>query len=792
MLTLTALIVVPGFVICLLGGVRVGYALVAAIPVSYGVVSIACYVLGLMEIRWTLLSYAISALITAVVVWLVGSIVRGPLRLGRGRRFGLFRGAGRRGRRRRHAREEGVLAEDELSPRRKDQRTAVSDHPDYVTGWRSWIWKLAPFLAVLLSAWLIATLVLNQLVHTTGGLSNVFQGWDAHWHANYLRFIAETGIASPEDAGLLHNQESHTPMYYPSAWHAIAALVYNLTGANVVETYNLVQIGAAAIAFPLGVASFTWVMCARRMGRMLASTAATAAALMTPLFPGLPFVEMRVAATPSALSAGLVGAVVLIIIASTRRPAWCLPAGLALIGVGGLHPSGLVTAALIVIFWWIFEALWRPTRGRFKDLFSLATVAILGMLVLVPQFLSISANAEDISSFEFTTGGSRWMTWVDSMSLQVRHVRDFGVRWVVLAIAVVGFLVLIRRGIVWALALWAFFIVVCVNAMQPIGNIVGEVFHLIGSVYYNDPRRVGVVLAVIVAACAGLGMASFAHWVVSQLGKLVEPLTDPYGRGAGSMRYAVLIVVVIGTMVWSAQSAPMFAERAATEQRYGKLVDTHDLRAFDWLATQPKAYDGMILTNANEGSGWMYATNGLPSISRHYLDPPFTETGTNQLLDAIDLAGRLKWTDDAIDRLNVNYVYVSPPPHWGFQPFNKAMLAAFTAPGLQMIYADRQIRIYAVRAHFSQQELDRMVADSPHPPGIAQEYTRETEQAPSDAPMRSSAPAQSGAPAPSGGPVPGGAPATSGAPEPGGVQSSGGAPEPSGGGASPMPQWAGN
>lgn len=784
MLTLTALIVVPGFVICLLGGMRVGYALVAAIPVSYGVVSIACFVLGMMEIRWTLLSYAISALIAAVVVWLVGSVVRGPLRLGRGRRFGLFRGAGRR--RRRHACEEDVLAEDELSPRRKDPRAVVPDHPDYVTGWRSWIWKLAPFLAVVVAAWLIATLVLNQLVHTTGGLSNVFQGWDAHWHANYLRFIAETGIASPEDAGLLHNQESHTPMYYPSAWHAIAALVYNLTGANVVETYNLVQIGAAAIAFPLGVASFTWVMCARRMGRMLASTAATAAALMTPLFPGLPFVEMRVAATPSALSAGLVGAVVLIIIASTRRPAWCLPAGLALIGVGGLHPSGLVTAALIVIFWWLFEALWRPTRGRFKDLLSLATVAILGMLVLVPQFLSISANAEDISSFSFTTGGSRLMTWVDSMSLQVRHVRDFGVRWVVLAIALLGFLVLIRRGIVWALALWAFFIVVCVNAMQPIGNVVGDVFHLIGSVYYNDPRRVGVVLAVVVAACAGLGVASFAHWLVSQMGKLVDPITDPYGRGAGSMRYAVLIVVVIGTTVWSAQSAPLFAERAATEQRYGKLVDTHDLRAFDWLATQPKAYDGMILTNANEGSGWMYATNGLPSISRHYLDPPFTETGTNQLLDTIDLAGRLKWTDDAIDRLDVNYVYVSPPPHWGYQPFNKAMLAAFTAPGLQMIYADRQIRIYAVRAHFSQQELDRMVADSPHPPGIAQEYTREAEQAPSDAPVPSSAPA------PSGGPVPSGAPATSGAPEPNGGASTGGAPAPSSGDASPMPQWAEN
>ena len=44
--------------------------------------------------------------------------------------------------------------------------------------------------------------------------------WDAVWHANEIRYILDTGQASPTHMGELRNVETHAVLYYPSAFHA--------------------------------------------------------------------------------------------------------------------------------------------------------------------------------------------------------------------------------------------------------------------------------------------------------------------------------------------------------------------------------------------------------------------------------------------------------------------------------------------------------------------------------------------------------------------------------------------
>ena len=46
--------------------------------------------------------------------------------------------------------------------------------------------------------------------------------WDAVWHANTIRFILDTGQASPTHMGELRNIETHEALYYPSTFHALA------------------------------------------------------------------------------------------------------------------------------------------------------------------------------------------------------------------------------------------------------------------------------------------------------------------------------------------------------------------------------------------------------------------------------------------------------------------------------------------------------------------------------------------------------------------------------------------
>ncbi len=55
--------------------------------------------------------------------------------------------------------------------------------------------------------------------------------WDAVWHANTVRFILDTGQASPTHMGELRNVETHDALYYPSTFHALAAVFSQLTGA---------------------------------------------------------------------------------------------------------------------------------------------------------------------------------------------------------------------------------------------------------------------------------------------------------------------------------------------------------------------------------------------------------------------------------------------------------------------------------------------------------------------------------------------------------------------------------
>lgn len=686
MMTLTALLVVPGLIVGLAARLPLRLAVGASIPVSAGITAIATYAFGSIGVPWSLAGYAVATAITAVVVALVGLAISGSIRL-----------------------------------RRRRSGAAVARPPRR----RSW-WWLLPAAAILVSAWLIGQMILTELSATPGGTANVFQGWDAHWHASYIRFIHEVGLASPDQAGELRYPETGASLYYPSVWHSIAALVMGLTGISAVETFNLVQIGSMALAFPLGVAALAWLITHRRFSRSAVATSAAVAAMATPLFPGLPFVEVMVAATPSGVANGLAGLVAAVVVASLADRRLVPAAALGLVGIGGIHPSAMVTAAVFVLFWWLFEGLWRPVKGRVRDFFVLAGIGLAGVVTLLPQVLAVSEDADDISAFEFEINADRAAVWGKAVALQVRHVQDWGVRWVLLSLAALGLIVMLRRLILWPVLLWGGLLVVCVNSMSVFGNWTGGVLRGIGSIYYNDPRRIGVLLALVVAAAVGVGVGVGVQALASWLARLIDPITDPDGGGVRLARVAVALAALVGVGSWVVQASPEYAAAAGASQRWGRMVDEHDLRAFSWLSEQPQAYSGLIYTNPDEGSGWMYATDGLPSTARHYLQSGSAAPLTTSLFFSMDRAGVDPMVDSALDRLGVTYVYISPPNYWEFQKPNERLLRLDQTPGLAKVYSDSQVRIFAVRAAFSDAELARVLAGSPFPPDGRTPLTRAT------------------------------------------------------------------
>src|SRR6185295_17354455 len=111
--------------------------------------------------------------------------------------------------------------------------------------------------------------------------------------------------ASPTHMGELRNVETHEALYYPSTFHALAAVLSQLTGAAPTTAYTVSSLAAAAWLFPVSAATLTWSLLRpeRRVAWIstqwrTAGAAATAAALSAS-FTAVPYVEFDVAAIPN-------------------------------------------------------------------------------------------------------------------------------------------------------------------------------------------------------------------------------------------------------------------------------------------------------------------------------------------------------------------------------------------------------------------------------------------------------------------------------------------------------------
>ncbi|WP_373280788.1 DUF6541 family protein, partial [Mycobacterium celatum] len=166
-----------------------------------------------------------------------------------------------------------------------------------VTGWAAATVAAGVLLGVLL-IWYAA---LRGIPHW----QSIPSTWDAVWHANTVKFILDTGQASSTHMGELRNVETHALLYYPSAFHALAAVDCQLTGVAATTGYTLSSLAAAIWLFPVSAAVLTWrVLRAHTSEWRTAGAAATAAALSAS-FTAIPYVEFDTAAMPNLTAYGL-------------------------------------------------------------------------------------------------------------------------------------------------------------------------------------------------------------------------------------------------------------------------------------------------------------------------------------------------------------------------------------------------------------------------------------------------------------------------------------------------------
>lgn len=548
-----------------------------------------------------------------------------------------------------------------------------------------------PALVVAAGALLGALLIGLAALRGMPNWQSIPSNWDAVWHANTIRFILDTGQASPTHMGELRNVETHEALYYPSTFHALASVFSQLTGAAPTTAYTLNSLAASIWLFPVSAATLTWQLLRSRTDEWRSAGAAATAAAISGSFTALPYVEFDTASMPNLAAYGVAVPTMVLVVSALRHRDRIPLAVLALLGVFSVHITGGVVVVLFVAAWWLFEALWRPVRGRVADFVNLLAIGVPTVALLLPQFLGVLQQAEIIAGHAFVTHEGKKRGLIDAVVQHTRHLNDFPIQWVLIILAAVGAIVLVYRRVWWPLAVWLLLVVSIVHSSAPFGGPIGVLTGMFSDLFYSDPRRLSAVITMLLTAAVGIGVFTLASAAVSGARRLVSR-GSPRAWNAATAAICVAVSIGIG-LAYLPRAQFLFGEK------YDRvIVDTKDLEAWAHLATLPGARDTLIGDANTDGTAWMYAVAGLHPLWTHYDYPVQQGPGYHRFIfwAYADDADTDKRVAEAVKALNIRYVVTSTPVVRGFV-MPDGLVSLDRSRSWEKIYDNGEARIYEWR-----------------------------------------------------------------------------------------------
>ena len=558
---------------------------------------------------------------------------------------------------------------------------------------------------VLLGALLMGLAALRGMPNWQSIPSN----WDAVWHANTIRFILDTGQASPTHMGELRNIETHEALYYPSTFHALASVFSQLTGAAPTTAYTLNSLAAAIWLFPVSAATLTWQLLRTRTDQWRTAGAAATAAALSGSFTALPYIEFDTASMPNMAAYGVAVPTMVLAVSALRHRDRIPLAVLAVLGVFSVHITGGVVVVLFVAGWWLFEALWHPVRGRVPDFVNLLLIGVPTVALLLPQFVGVLRQAEIIVGHAFVTHEGKKRGLIDALVQHTRHLNDFPIQWVLIILAAIGAIVLVYRRVWWPLAVWFLLVVSIVHSSAPFGGPIGALTGKFSDLFYSDPRRLSAVITMLLAAAVGIGVFTLASAAVAGACRVVSR-GSPRAWNAATAAICVAVSIGIG-LAYLPRAQFLFGEK------YDRvMVDTKDLEAWAYLATLPGARDTLIGDANTDGTAWMYAVAGLHPLWTHYDYPVQQGPGYHRFIfwAYADDADTDKRVAEAVKALNIRYVVTSTPVVRGFV-MPDGLVSLERSRSWEKIYDNGEARIYEWRG--DEREVGGLPTQAGGPPG---------------------------------------------------------------------------
>ncbi len=632
--------VLPGLALGLALGLR-SWLLIAAAPLlSFGIVGSAGSALPLLGVRWSPLTFAVTTVVLTVGV--------AALRV--------------------------VIA-------RRSRPSATTVAP--TTRWRG-VHHAGIGLAVLVST----AVGFGVTVAATHGFTTVPQIWDAVFHSNAIRYIADTGYSDPAQLRNLNNTMT-SDYYYPNAYHVAMATVVMATGPAVPAVIDI-----SVVLFPAFLALGVVALVRACGGRPALAAAGSLLACAFTAFPYdlLPWGTLL----PFIMSVALVPAFLALLATMLDLPtgrAGMLPVALGIAGLGllALHPSGAVAATLFAIA--LLGQTYVRRRPRWSDARTLgatvATAVVLGAPLLRASFVAAAGPGFDWPAT---------LQPADAMGqvLFLSHNQPFPQYWLV-ALMIVG---LFRRRTLEPLLWFVIVGVLFAGLFALTASYGGTLVAVLTRPWWNDRWRFAGMWTLAAVILAATGMTGVLDGVMVVLRRLLPPLRSASERLRVTVSAAVLAAVaVLVAVLTNGLYVGRNEARLAQAFTDGPAVSTDERIAFDRLA-QLVPPGRLAMNDPYDGSAMMWALDNVqpvfasPVIAEQEL--PTMDPNRLLLFNSFNRLDTDVAVQHAVRDLGLTYVIIDT----GF-----IAPATDHAPGLrhledvkslQLVYDNPDARIYAI------------------------------------------------------------------------------------------------
>lgn len=515
-------------------------------------------------------------------------------------------------------------------------------------------------------------------------LATIPQDWDAVFHADGIRWIAETGDGSLFGMSQINWYEGGA-VFYPNAYHLVGSLVFGVTARSTPAVLN-----AQTVLLP-GIAALVLAALVRRLRGSAVHAAATAlvAVAASSLYdmlwrgPLLPF------ATGVVLTPVFVLLMAEFLDARGARPR--LASGLLLgLGAAGLlciHPAMLFGAIVFGLPYVAWRWIRRPSRLRVEPVAALGA-GLVGLALSFEQIrgsLYSAASFPEVdwpavvgwrrATFELATFGHAsdtvqvWLTVLAVIGV-LAYFRLGDLRWIGVTIAVFGFLFVITAS---SDAAWV------QTVTRP---------------WWNDRFRLAGLFVIAAAPVVGHGLAQLveaAGWLVRRVARRLGD--RPPSTILLAMPAVVLLVgfVLVSHVLYVGRNAAKMSRNTGE----GPAVSSGEVAAMAELGRiVPPGV--RVMNDRYDGSVWMYALDGVHPVAGHYDATSLGDTDIGLLERSFDRYGLDPAVTAAVQRLGVGYVMLGD----GFLRADGVRASGLVGldglPFLREVYRNPQAVIYQV------------------------------------------------------------------------------------------------